>query len=121
VAHLSIDGCDLLVTLSRLEKLEAVHGNVRLPVSAITSVRAVTEPWCELRGIRAPGTGIPRIIAVGTRRGSFGKDFVVVHGAGEAVVVDLSEDAAYHRLVVTTQDSAAVAARIEAARMEAAR
>jgi hypothetical protein len=102
--------------MSRLEKLEAVHGNVRVPVSSITDVRAVSNPWPELRGIRSVGTGIPRVIAVGARRGSFGKDFAVVHGAGEAVVVDLGDEAAFHRLVVTTPDAASTAAVIEAAR-----
>jgi hypothetical protein len=104
-----------------LEKLEAVHGNLALPTADITSVRAVRNPWPELRGIRAPGTGIPRVLAAGTRRGSFGKDFSVVHGAGEAVVVELNDEAAYHRLVVTMPDSAAVAARIDAARSATAR
>ena len=40
--------------------------------------------------MRAPGTGWPGVIAVGTRRGSFGKDFAAVHGKGPAVVVELA-------------------------------
>jgi hypothetical protein len=116
VAQLRVDGSELVLELTRLEKFEAVHGSIRLPVSAITEVRAVSDPWPELRGIRAPGTGIPRVLAVGTRRGSFGKDFAVVHGAGEAVVVDLDEAADYHRLIVTTGDAVGLAAQIEAAR-----
>jgi hypothetical protein len=119
VADLRVDGDDLVLEMSRLEKLEAVHRNIRVPVSAITDVRAVSDPWPELRGVRMPGTGIPRVIAVGTRRGSFGKDFAVVHGAGEAVVVDLGQEADYHRLVVTTGDAVGLAASIEAARHRA--
>jgi 2-methylcitrate dehydratase PrpD len=71
----------------------------------------VDDAWPELRGIRAPGTGIPGVIAVGTRRGSFGKDFAVVHGKEIAVVVDL-DGASYSRLVVTTADAENVAAAI---------
>jgi hypothetical protein len=56
------------------------------------------------------------VLAVGTRRGSFGKDFAVVHGAGEAVVVDLDEAADYPRLIVTPGDAVGLAAQIEAAR-----
>ena len=63
-------------------------------------MRSVDDPWSELRGIRAPGTGVPDVIAVGTRRGNFGKDFAAVHGKGPAVVVEL-EGADYERLVVT--------------------
>jgi hypothetical protein len=36
-----------------------MHGDIRVPLSAVTSVRAVDDPWPELRGIRAPGTGLP--------------------------------------------------------------
>ena len=78
---------------------------------AVTAVRVVGDAWPELRGIRAPGTGVPEVIAVGTRRGGFGKDFAAVHGKGPAVVVEL-EGAEYGRLIVTSDDAAAVAAAI---------
>ncbi len=51
------------------------------------------------------------MIAVGTRRGKFGKDFAAVHGKGPAVVVEL-EGADYGRLVVTADDAAARASSI---------
>jgi hypothetical protein len=71
----------------------------------------VDDAWPELRGFRAPGTGLPDVIAVGTGRGSFGKDFAAVHGTGPAVVVELA-GAEFHRLVVTSDDAASVAAAI---------
>ena len=108
MATLAVDGTDLVVTMSELEKFEAIHPDVRVPLSAVRDARAVDDAWPELRGIRAPGTGIPGVIAVGTRRGSFGKDFVVVHGRQPAVVVDLA-GASYSRLVVTTPDAERVA------------
>jgi hypothetical protein len=111
VASLILDGADLVVQMSDLEKVEAVHVDIHVPLTAIHEVRAVGDAWPELRGIRAPGTGIPGVIAVGTRRGSFGKDFAAVHGRGPAVVVDL-EGAAYARIVVTTSDAESVAAEI---------
>ena len=52
------------------------------------------------------------MIAVGTRRGSFGKDFAVVHGNGAAVVVELT-GASYSRLVVTTADAEDAATAIQ--------
>jgi hypothetical protein len=51
------------------------------------------------------------VIAVGTRRGNFGKDFAAVHGKGPAVVVEL-EGAPYGRFVVTADDAAAQASSI---------
>ena len=54
---------------------------------------------------------MPDVIAVGTRRGGFGKDFAAVHGKGPAVVVEL-EGAEYGRLIVTCDDADAVASAI---------
>ena len=112
MATLVVEGSDLVVKMSELEKFEAVHPDIRVPISTIRAVRVVEDAWPELRGIRAPGTGIPGVIAVGTRRGSFGKDFAVVHGRERAVVVDL-EGANYARILVTTPDADNVAAEIQ--------
>ena len=112
MASLIVDGSDLVVKMSEFEKFEAVHSDVHVPLAAVRSVRMVDDAWPELRGIRAPGTGIPGVVAVGTRRGSFGKDFAVVHGTGAAVVVEL-DGAAYSRLIVTTLDAESIAAEIQ--------
>lgn len=111
VATFEIEGSELRLRLSFVEKLEGVHGDIRVPLTAVSSVRSVPTAWPELRGIRAPGTGLPGVIAVGTRRGKFGRDFVVVHGQGPAVVVELNGDR-YGRLVATVPDADAVAATI---------
>ena len=111
MASLIVEGDDLLVKMSELENVEALHSDVRVPLAAVHAIRVVDDAWPELRGMRAPGTGIPGVIAVGTRRGRFGKDFAVVHGHERAVVVDLS-GAEYGRLVVTTPDAESVAAEI---------
>ena len=111
MADLEVDGSELVLHLRGLEKAEAVHGDIRVPLSAVSAVRSVDDPWPELRGIRAPGTGVPDVIAVGTRRGSFGRDFAAVHGKGPAVVVEL-DGAAFRRLVVTADDADALARRI---------
>ena len=111
VADLEVDGDELVLHLRAIEKAEGAHGDIRVPLAAVTAVRAVDDPWPELRGIRAPGTGLPNVIAVGTRRGDFGKDFAAVHGKGPAVVVEL-EGAAYGRFVVTADDAAARATSV---------
>lgn len=112
MADLLTDGTDLVLHLHAVEKAEGFHADIRLPLTAVEAVRVVDDPWPELRGIRAPGTGMPEVIAVGTRRGGFGKDFAAVHGRGPAVVVELS-GVEYGRLVVTTDDAVAVATRLE--------
>ena len=86
-----VDGQDLVVGLSWLEKLGAFRGNVRVPLRAVRSAEAEPDPWGALRGIRAPGTGIPGVIAFGTRRFDGGKDFAAVRGGRPAVRVDLGD------------------------------
>ena len=114
MAELQIDGSDLVLHLHAAEKAEGFHGDIRVPLSAVTAVRAVDDAWPELRGIRAPGTGLPNVVAVGTRRGGFGEDFAAVHGTGPAVVDELSGQQ-FARLVVTVDGAASVAAAVEAA------
>ena len=114
MAELRVAGDELVLHLSGPEKAEGFHGDIRVPLRAVSGVRAVDTAWPELRGLRASGTGIPNVIAVGTRRGGFGKDFAAVHGTGPAVVVEL-EGVEYGRLVATTDDAEDVAARIREA------
>jgi uncharacterized protein len=111
MADLRAEDGELVLHLRSMEKAEGLHGDIRVPLSAVTVVRVVEDAWPELRGVRAPGTGLPDVIAVGTRRGNFGKDFAAVHGKGPAVVVELA-GAEYGRLVVSMDDAAAVVSSI---------
>jgi hypothetical protein len=115
MAHFEVDGDRLVLRLTAAEHLESIHGDLEMPRDSVTSARATDDVWSELRGIRAPGTGIPGVVAVGTRRGGFGKDFAVVHGKGPGVVVELREQA-FQRIVITVPDPEAEVARITAGR-----
>jgi hypothetical protein len=108
MAHLKIEGDELVLDLSGLEKVEGIHGSIRVPVSSVRAVRYVDDTWPELRGIRAPGTGLPGVVAVGTRRGSGIKDFAAVHGQGPGLVVEL-EGQEFERLVVSDEHAQTVA------------
>jgi hypothetical protein len=114
MAELRVEADELVLHLSVVEKAEGFHGDIRVPLRCVTDVRVVDDPWPELRGIRAPGTGIPRVVAVGTRRGSDVKDFAAVHGTGPGLVIEL-DGAEYGRFVLTTDDPAAVAETIRSA------
>jgi hypothetical protein len=115
VARLLVGGDDLQVLLSWLERFGAFAGygfSVRL--AAVGAVRVSDDPWSELRGMRAPGTGLPRVIALGTWRHSLGRDFVAVYGKRRAVVVDLAGER-FAQLVVSRTDADRVADEIRAA------
>jgi hypothetical protein len=110
MATLDVDGNNLVVRLSALEKIGALRGDIRLPLAAVCDVRVSDAPWSELRGIRAPGTGIPGIISLCTRRGRGVHDFAAVYGRRPAVVVEMS-GVSFDRLVVSCADAAEAAAR----------
>jgi hypothetical protein len=111
VATLAVVGDDLVVKMSWFERLEAVHGDVHVRRSAVRGVQVVDSAWPELRGIRAPGTGVAGVVAGGTGRGGFGKDFAVVQGRGPAVIVELDGEK-YARPVVTAKDAGTLAAAV---------
>lgn len=96
---------DVAVRLSLLEKLGAVRGNVAVPRAAVRRVDVEPQPFSQVHGVRAPGTGIPGCIALGTwRRRGAKKDFVAVYRGRPALVVHLDEELApYGRLVVSTE------------------
>jgi hypothetical protein len=112
MASLDVEGDDLVLRLSPWERLGALHGNVRVPRTSVRAVSASDRPWKVLRGIRAPGTGCPRLIMLGTTRGLRWKDFNAVYRRRPVVVVDL-EGQKFARLVVTSDEAAALAARLQ--------
>jgi hypothetical protein len=100
VARLDVDGVLLSLHLDPLERLGALHGDVTVALAQVVAVRTASEMWRELRGIRAPGTGFPYLIMLGTTRYRTGKDFCAVYRRGPGVVVDLA-DAEFSRLLVS--------------------
>jgi hypothetical protein len=115
VSRLIIDGADLVVGLSWLEKLGAAHGNVRVPLQAVRSVVAEPQPWGVVRGSKLAGTGIRGVAVLGTRYFGGGRDFVAVTKGRPAVRVDLSDDASYARLLVSVSDADSTVAMIRGA------
>lgn len=106
MAGLRIEGEELVVELSGLEKLGGLTRGVRVPLSAVTGARQTDEPYAELRGIRV-GTGIPWVIVLGRMVYVGGTDFVAVYGTGRTAVIDL-RDQRFRRLLVSGVNDATV-------------
>ena len=115
MARLIVDGADLVVGLSWLEKLGAVHGNVRVPLRAVRSAVAEPEPWTALRGMKLAGTGIPGVAALGTRYFDGSRDFTALVGRGPAIRVELTDEAPYAQLLVSVRDAESALAAIHGA------
>ncbi|MGA2835142.1 MAG: hypothetical protein ABSF84_00965 [Acidimicrobiales bacterium] len=114
MAELTVAGDTVTLELTRAEHWEGFRGDIDAPLASVTAVRVSDDPWKELRGLRAPGTGIPGVVAVGTRRGSFGRDFAAVHGRGPGVVVEF-DGQPFQRWVLSTTDPGTVVARVSSA------
>jgi hypothetical protein len=103
VANLLIDDHAVTVSLTMVEKVEALHGDLVVPRAAVVRVRAVPDGMEEVHGLRMPGTGFPGVIMVGTWRDDDGVTFAVCHGRRPAVVLDLAGQP-YDRIVVTVEN-----------------
>ena len=114
MAEIRIYGSDLVVELSHVEKVEAVHGPVRVPLSSVREVEVVDRPLELIQGIKLPGTGIPGRTAVGTWVSPDGRTFAVEHHASRGVVVHL-EDQTYQELIVGCDQPEEVADRVRSA------
>jgi len=115
VAELTVADGELRLRLGRWEGMGALHRDVDVPVASLVSATAVADLWTELRGIRAPGTGVPGVVMLGTTRYEGVKDFCVVHGHGPGLVVVLRDQEFARLLVSADADRAAeLAAEITA-------
>ena len=84
---------ELVLRLSIREKIFALHGNPRANVSDLISATESDTPWTKevLRGVRAPGTGIPYVVLLGTMRFKGGKDFTAIYKRGPVQIYEFSE------------------------------
>lgn len=78
MAELVTEGDELVVHLTAVEKLEAVHPEVRVPRGSVTKVEVLDDVLRAVHGIRV-GTGIPGSVAIGTFTSREAKIFAVVH------------------------------------------
>lgn len=113
MANLVLDGEHLVVKLSPLEKLAAFRGDVKVPLHAVSAVKLDAHPWLSLRGIRAPGTGLPGVIAYGVRRYPGGKDFAALLHKRKAITIDLSDQSPFARLVVSAKNAEACVEQLQ--------
>jgi len=71
----------LILQLSLLEKIGGLHKDLVVSKNNLIKKTVHKNPWSKevLRGVRAPGTGIPYVILLGTMRFKGGKDFTAIY------------------------------------------
>lgn len=101
---LLLDSAQLEVVLSPIERaLSFRSAGVRVDRSAIVKVQLTDDAWTWLRGVRAPGTHIPGVLAIGTWRSTGATDFAIIRRHRPAVVIDLDGHPEFQRIVLTTR------------------
>ena len=97
----------ITLQLSFWEKLGAFNGSITFPRDALIKTYDVQNPWDRnqvMTGYRAPGTGIPLVIMLGTLRAKGFKEFCAVYGRGPATVYEF-EGQPFRRWIVTNKNS----------------
>lgn len=112
MATIHVSGESLDVRFTGSEKVLGLVRDRSFPLSAITAVETISDAMGAVRGLRAPGLGLPGR-KVGTWRGR-GKTLVAARRGEPAVLVSL-QGPGYERLVISTPDAEAVAASLRPA------
>ncbi|MGW3077244.1 hypothetical protein [Kitasatospora sp. NPDC001132] len=112
MAHVSVDGGNLIVEIEGLDKLWALKSRLTIPLA---HVRGATEdPGIakEPKGLRAPGTHVPGVVTAGTFHVDGERIFWDVRDPAKAVVIQLADER-YARLVIQVSDPRATVALVE--------
>ena len=114
MAELKIDGDELVLHLTTVEKVEGAHRDLRAPRSAVRAVEVVDDAHREA-GFRAGvkiGTRIPGVVEVGIVQGATRRRFVAVHhDTPRGLRVEL-DGTTFDEWIVGCADPEAVAARL---------
>ena len=105
----------LTIEVQGLHQVWALKSRLQFPLSSVGDVRLNPQLAGRPRGLRAPGTYIPRLITAGTFYADKKRWFWDVSDPNNALVIEL-ENQKYQVLVVEVANPGQVAAQIEAAR-----
>ena len=104
----------LVVALTRGEKVAGLLRDAAFPLTSVRSVEVVDDGLAAVRGLRAPGLGLPGRRMIGTWHGREGRTLVSVRRGHPALRVTL-EGERYRRLLLDVDDATATAAALAAA------
>ena len=106
MAILVTDGTEIRLKMSLLERLGALVSPPTARLDQVQSIEFIDELWSKdvLRGVRAPGTGMPYVVLIGVMRGSGFKDFCVIKRKNPGVIITFSSGP-FQRWIYTLEGS----------------
>ena len=95
-------GDNLILKLSLLEKIGGLHKDLIVPKNNLVKKTVAENPWSKevLKGVRAPGTGIPYVILLGTMRYKGGRDFTAIYRRRPVTIYEF-KDCSYSRWIIS--------------------
>jgi len=102
--NLAFQQTNLHVTLSRGEKLAALHGDLKISLSSILGAEVLGQKWWMNLGLRVPGTGLPGIIIAGTYIWRKDRAFVCWKRGEQVLQINLTGQN-YTRLVIGVENA----------------
>ena len=105
----------LVVHVRGMDRLWVLKSRLEIPHSHVVGAEVdpeVAQGW--RKGLRAPGTHVPRVITAGTFYQEGARAFWDVHNPERTVVIHL-KDERYARLVIEVDDPASTVAPIQGA------
>ncbi len=113
MAELQVEGDELVLHLSRTEKLESVHGDLRAPLSAVRSVEVLDDAHEPADHGFKVGGRLPGVFEVAVVRTSGERLFAAVHhDTPRGVRIDF-DGTDYDAWIVGCADPEAIKGRIE--------
>ncbi len=96
------EGNNLILKLSTWEKIGGLHKDLVISKDLLVKKTVFQNPWSKevLKGVRAPGTGIPYVILLGSMRYKGGKDFTAIYKRRPVTVYEF-KDGSFKRWIVT--------------------
>ena len=96
------EGNNLILKLSMWEKIGGLHKDLVVSKDLLVKKTVFQNPWSKevLKGVRAPGTGIPYVILLGSMRYKGGKDFTAIYKRRPVTVYEF-KDYSFKRWIVT--------------------
>lgn len=114
MAQVFVDGYDLVIEQSTAEKVFSLRSTLRFPLSAVSGITRDSTMGHEGRGLRAPGTDVPRFFTAGTFYRHGRKTFWNIRDGSRAVVITL-HDSDFDQLVIDVDEPLQTVAAVTAA------
>jgi hypothetical protein len=113
MAELLVDGDEVVLHLTTLEELASVHGDLRAPLAAVTSVEVLEDAHEPAdAGFKLIGGRLPGSFEIGTFSADGQRVFAAVHHNTPRGVLISFHDAHYRAWIVGCEDPEAVQSQL---------